>query len=58
MLSMNKLMFQVGELKGHTGRVLQLCQSPDTSTLLSAGADETLRYEDFLSRVELLSGGF
>eukprot|EP00088_Acartia_fossae_P001071 TRINITY_DN10405_c0_g1_i10.p1 TRINITY_DN10405_c0_g1~~TRINITY_DN10405_c0_g1_i10.p1 ORF type:complete len:515 (-),score=107.39 TRINITY_DN10405_c0_g1_i10:534-2021(-) len=36
-------MKKVGELKGHTGRVLQLCQSPDTSTLLSAGADETLR---------------
>jgi len=36
-------MKKVGELTGHTRRVLHLSLSPDTSTLLSAGADETLR---------------
>ena len=37
-------MTRVAELMGHTERVLQTCLSPDTSTLVSAGADETLRY--------------
>jgi len=36
-------MTRVAELMGHTERVLQTCLSPDTSTLVSAGADETLR---------------
>ncbi|XP_023339199.1 cell division cycle protein 20 homolog isoform X2 [Eurytemora carolleeae] len=36
-------MTKIAELTGHTERVLHLCLSPDTSTLLSAGADETLR---------------
>lgn len=31
------------ELTGHTARVLHLAMSPDGSTVLSAGADETLR---------------
>ncbi|XP_055921612.1 cell division cycle protein 20 homolog [Eupeodes corollae] len=31
------------ELTGHTSRVLQLAMSPDGSTVISAGADETLR---------------
>lgn len=31
------------ELAGHTARVLHLAMSPDGSTMLSAGADETLR---------------
>ncbi|XP_014286017.1 cell division cycle protein 20 homolog isoform X1 [Halyomorpha halys] len=34
---------KVAELTGHTARVLQLAMSPDGSTVLSAGADETLR---------------
>ena len=38
-------MTRVAELMGHTERVLQTCLSPDTSTLVSAGADETLRFE-------------
>ena len=37
-------MTRVAELMGHTERVLGLCLSPDTSTLVSAGADETLRF--------------
>ena len=37
-------MTRVAELMGHTERVLQTCLSPDTFTLVSAGADETLRY--------------
>ncbi|KAH1022622.1 hypothetical protein HUJ04_012000 [Dendroctonus ponderosae] len=36
-------MTKVADLKGHTARVLHLAMSPDGSTILSAGADETLR---------------
>lgn len=36
-------MTKVTELTGHTARVLHLAMSPDGSTVLSAGADETLR---------------
>lgn len=36
-------MTKVTELTGHTARVLHLALSPDGSTVLSAGADETLR---------------
>lgn len=36
-------MVKQAELTGHTSRVLQLAMSPDGSTVMSAGADETLR---------------
>ncbi|KDR13902.1 cell division cycle protein 20 homolog [Zootermopsis nevadensis] len=36
-------MTKVAELTGHKKRVLQLALCPDGSTVLSAGADETLR---------------
>lgn len=36
-------MTKVTELLGHTSRVLHLAMSPDGTTVLSAGADETLR---------------
>ncbi|KAB0801749.1 hypothetical protein PPYR_03935 [Photinus pyralis] len=36
-------MVKAAELTGHTARVLHLAISPDGSTILSAGADETLR---------------
>ncbi|GAB1606227.1 division cycle 20 homolog [Argonauta hians] len=36
-------MSKVAELTGHTARVLHLAMSPDGSTVVSAGADETLR---------------
>ncbi|CAJ1967840.1 unnamed protein product [Sphenostylis stenocarpa] len=37
-------MTKVGGLDRHTSRVLDLCQSPDGLTVVSAGADETLRF--------------
>ncbi|CAD7088667.1 unnamed protein product [Hermetia illucens] len=36
-------MIRQAELTGHTSRVLQIAMSPDGSTVISAGADETLR---------------
>lgn len=35
---------QVAELTGHTQRVLHSAVSPDGSTVVTAGADETLRF--------------
>lgn len=37
-------MVKVGELNGHTARVLHLALSPDGTTVGSAAADETLRF--------------
>jgi cell division cycle protein 20 (cofactor of APC complex) len=37
-------MTKFGDLKGHTNRVLSMCLSPDGRTVLSAAADETLRF--------------
>ena len=37
------------EVTGHTARVLHLAQSPDGSTIVSAAADETLRFWKILS---------
>lgn len=37
-------MAKVKELKGHTARVLHMAQSPDGCTVVSAAADETLRF--------------
>ncbi|KAB7494714.1 Cell division cycle protein 20-like protein [Armadillidium nasatum] len=34
---------KVTDLTGHTGRVLEMCLSPDGQTVVSAAADETLR---------------
>ncbi|GBP80713.1 Cell division cycle protein 20 homolog [Eumeta japonica] len=39
------LMTRVAELTGHTARVLHLAMSPDGTTVLSAGADETLSHD-------------
>lgn len=41
-------MEKLGDLKGHTSRVLSMCMSPDGTTVLSAAADETLRFWNFL----------
>ncbi|CAD7922555.1 unnamed protein product [Amoebophrya sp. A120] len=35
---------KLAELAGHTSRILCMAQSPDGSTLLTAGGDETLRF--------------
>mmetsp|Transcript_10705 Transcript_10705/g.26225 ORF Transcript_10705/g.26225 Transcript_10705/m.26225 type:complete len:491 (-) Transcript_10705:621-2093(-) len=35
---------KVADLNGHTNRILSMVQSPDGTTLLTAGADETLRF--------------
>jgi len=37
-------MDKIGDLKGHTNRILSTCLSPDGTTVLSAAADETLRF--------------
>lgn len=37
-------MTKVGEMMGHTGRVLQMALSPDSTTVATVGADETLRF--------------
>ena len=36
--------FQVGELLGHEDRILHISLSPDQQTVVSAAADETLRF--------------
>ncbi|KAI8468545.1 MAG: activator and specificity subunit of anaphase promoting complex [Monoraphidium minutum] len=35
---------KAGELTGHTARVLHMAQSPDGASVVTAGADETLRF--------------
>ena len=42
-------MVKASELTGHTARVLHLAQSPDGTTVVSAAADETLRFWKILS---------
>ena len=42
-------MVKVAELTGHTSRVLHMAQSPDGQTIVSAAADETLRFWKILS---------
>uniref|UniRef100_A0A0A9FAI3 Cell division cycle protein 20 n=1 Tax=Arundo donax TaxID=35708 RepID=A0A0A9FAI3_ARUDO len=37
-------MVKMTELNGHTSRVLFMAQSPDGCTVVSAAADETLRF--------------
>ena len=37
-------MQKVADLEGHTGRIIGISQSPDASVVISAGADETLRF--------------
>lgn len=37
-------MAKIAELTGHTARVLHMALSPDGTTVLSASADESLRF--------------
>lgn len=43
-------MTKLKEFTGHTARVLHLDQSPDGSSVVSAAADETLRFWDIFGR--------
>lgn len=43
---------KVAELHGHSARVLNLAMSPDETTVLSAGADETLRLWKIFEKVK------
>ena len=42
-------MAKIKEFEGHTSRVLHLAVSPDGGTVLSAAADETLRFWDIFA---------
>lgn len=42
-------MVKAAELTGHTSRVLHMAQSPDGTTVVTAAADETLRFWKILS---------
>ena len=37
-------MVKVAELTGHTARILHIAQSPDGQTVVTASADETVRF--------------
>ena len=45
-------MTKIKELTGHTARVLNLEMSPDGSSIVSAGADETLRFWNIFDTLE------
>ena len=42
-------MVKVAELTGHTARILHIAQSPDGQTVVTASADETVRFWKILS---------
>ena len=50
-------MTKVAELTGHTARVLHMAQSPDGQTIVSAAADETLRFWKVFSGPPTKSAG-
>ena len=49
---------KVAELTGHSARVLSLAQSPDGTTVLSASADETLRFWRIFSKAHAGTRGW
>ncbi|XP_004511461.1 cell division cycle 20.1, cofactor of APC complex-like [Cicer arietinum] len=48
-------MVKMGELTGHTSRVLYMAQSPDGCTVASAAADETLRFWNAFGTPEVVT---
>ncbi|KAG5176939.1 WD40-repeat-containing domain protein [Tribonema minus] len=50
-------MQRVKELQGHTARVLHTALSPDGATVVSAAADETLRFWEVFANVPARRGG-
>ena len=44
----DKLM-KLKEFRGHTARVLHMAKSPDGKSIVTAGADETLRFWDLFA---------
>lgn len=55
-------MAKIGEMTGHTARVLHMAQSPDGTSVVTAGADETLRFwrcfgEPAAKATEKVAGG-
>jgi len=49
-------MTKIKELEGHTARVLHTAVSPDGGTVVSAGADETLRFWNVFDKSEKAKG--
>lgn len=47
---------KVKELRGHTSRVLHMAKSPDGTQIVTAGADETLRFWDLFPASSAYSG--
>lgn len=45
------------EFRGHTARVLHMAKSPDGKQIVTAGADETLRFWDLFNSPAAGSGG-
>jgi cell division cycle protein 20 (cofactor of APC complex) len=48
-------MVKMGELNGHTSRVLYMAQSPDGCTVATAAADETLRFWNAFGTPEVVA---
>jgi cell division cycle protein 20 (cofactor of APC complex) len=47
---------KIAELTGHAARVLHMAQSPDGSSVVTAGADETLRFWKVFGEAPVMSG--
>jgi cell division cycle protein 20 (cofactor of APC complex) len=45
----NNNLIKIREFKSHTARVLHMAKSPDGSQVVSAGADDSLRFWDIFS---------
>jgi hypothetical protein len=45
----SKMLLQLREFRGHSARVLHMAKSPDGTTVVTASADETLRFWQLFS---------